>query len=289
MIARRIGQRHPVFSLVPGSDQSGGPKNLDPLIIAIGCAAAVRDDRLPARCRAQNDVDAVKIPQLADCRIRQHGCRRQHGFNLFPQQPARHVEVMDRHVAEYPARAGDVIGGRRAGITADDGDHFDRPDAARVNGSLQRHEIRVEPAVEPDHQLALLGRNHFQAGLHAGQRQINRLFAEHGLAGADKPFDQVGMGVCGGADHHCVHIVRPLDHLDRADVAAIGGFHGLGGRCHRIGNRDKPCIRRSGDSAGMHLADAASPEDGKIDSHDVFPCLKLKARSGSGRAFEFGT
>jgi hypothetical protein len=52
-------------------------------------------------------------------------------------------------------------------------------------------------------------------------------------------------------------------------------LHGPGSGCHRIGNRDELCFRRSGDSAGVHLADAASTEDGKIDSHDVFPCLVL--------------
>ena len=90
---------------------------------------------------------------------------------------------MDRHVAEDAARACDVIRRWRAGVAAGDGYHFNSADGTVVDRGLYGHEIRVKAAVEADHDLALVGLNRLEAGLHAGQRQIDRLFAEHRLSG----------------------------------------------------------------------------------------------------------
>jgi hypothetical protein len=71
---------------------------------------------------------------------------------ILADEEAGHVEIVDHHVAEQPARAGDVADRRRRRIARDDGDELDVADLATANPLLQRREIRVEAPVEADHQ-----------------------------------------------------------------------------------------------------------------------------------------
>ena len=74
---------------------------------------------------------------------------------LLAEQEARHVEIVDHHVAKETAGALDIAHRRRGGIARQDGDHLDVADLAGVDAALQVGEARIEAAVEGDHQLAL--------------------------------------------------------------------------------------------------------------------------------------
>ena len=81
------------------------------------------------------------------------------------------------------------------------------------------------------------------AGLDAGDVEIDRLFAEDRLAGAGKALDQVGMGIGRRADDDGVDIRWRLDRLDGADLAAIGRGDRVGGRWKGVGHGDELGIR----------------------------------------------
>jgi hypothetical protein len=190
---------------------------------------------------------------------------------LFAEQEAGHVEIVDGHVAEDAAGALDVIDRRGARIARGDRHHFDVADAAIVDRLAHGHEMRIEAAVEADHQLALGLINHLDAGLDPGDVEIDRLFAEDRLAGAGKTLDQVGMGVGRRADDDGVDILCRFDRLDGADVAAVGRCDGVGGLRKGVGDGDERGVRIGADRLGVNLADTTGAEKTKSDCHDFLP------------------
>jgi hypothetical protein len=129
-----------------------------------------------------------------------------HLCGLFAEQKSRHVEIVDHHVAVQPAGARHVARRRRRGIARQDRHQFDLADLSRGDPRPHRREVRIEAPVEADHQAALGGTHNLQAGANARRVEIDRLLAEHRLAGAHRALDQVGM-----------HVGRRADH-DRVDV-----------------------------------------------------------------------
>jgi hypothetical protein len=119
-------------------DRALRAQHLDALVVAVGGAARVGDGALAAGGGAQDDVHAVEVAAPADLGVDQNGGGGEHGLHLLAEQPAGHVEVVDRHVAEDAARALDVVVGRRAGVARGQRHHLDRTDPAVVDRGLQR-------------------------------------------------------------------------------------------------------------------------------------------------------
>ena len=96
-------------------------EGFDPLVVAVTAAAAVVDVDQSAGGGPHDDHRGVDIAHFLDGRVDQVAA---HGLNLddVAGQIARHVEVVDRHVAEQPAGALDVLGRRRGGVAAGDDD-----------------------------------------------------------------------------------------------------------------------------------------------------------------------
>ena len=59
---------------------------------------------------------------------------------------------MDHHVPEEATGPGDIGDRRRGRVARQDRDEFDRADLSRGEPLLEGTEMRVEPAVEADHQ-----------------------------------------------------------------------------------------------------------------------------------------
>ena len=113
--------------------------------------------------------------------------RRADGMNLdrlVAEQEARHVEIVDHHVAEEAARAlrhtppAAAPGSREMTVTSST-----LPASPAATPTLARGEIGIEAAVKADHQRRAGGLHDGQAGADAIRAEIDRLFAEHGLAG----------------------------------------------------------------------------------------------------------
>ena len=95
----------------------------------------------------------IDVAGLADLRIDQRGAHRMNFHRLVAeQQEPRHVEIVDHHVAKQAAGRGDVADGRRAGIARQDRHEFDLAHFAVGQAAAQAREIRIEAAVEADHQ-----------------------------------------------------------------------------------------------------------------------------------------
>ena len=130
--------------------------------------------------------------------------------------------------------------------------------------------MRVEAAVEADHQLRAGRLHHLQAGLHPGDVEIDRLLAEDRLPLAGEHLDQVGMGVGRGADHHRVHVRRLRDRLDGAHLGAVLPGQPVGRLRHGVGDRHQPRLPVAGHRPRMHLADAPGAQKAETNCHASF-------------------
>jgi hypothetical protein len=144
---------------------------------------------------AQCHDRGIDIARLADRRIDQYARRCEQLDRLFGQQPTRHVEIVNHHVAEHAARAANEFDRRRRRVVARDAQDLGPPDTAGPDLAFEPREIRVEAAVERDHQRHPALLRHRGAGSRAAAVEIERLLAEDRLAGTGRRFDQIGMGV----------------------------------------------------------------------------------------------
>ena len=125
----------------------------------------------------------------------------------------------------------------------------------------------IEAPVKANHQRGAFGIDHLEAGFDALDIEVDRLFAEDGLAGAGELFDQVGMGVGGRADDDCVDIGRLEDRIDAAHFGAILSGEVGGSLLKGIGHGNELGLGAGSDGLGMHLADAAGAEQAETNSH----------------------
>ena len=168
---------------------------------------------------------------------------------------------MDHHVSENPPRPADIVGRWCPRIARGDDPHFRRADPAIFNGCFQRHEMRIKPAVEPDHQRRTRFGNHLQTGPHARRVQINRLFTEDRLASTREQFDLVGMQVGWRAQNDPVNSGIGRNGIDIHHRSPIARGNRLRGVRHRIKNGSKVCLVTAGNCPGMHLANPPCPQN----------------------------
>ena len=83
--------------------------DLDALVVAEHRAARVRDLRDAAASGAQRHRRRVDVARGADRGVDQAAAVRRDLDRLLAEQPACHVEVVDRHVAEHASRAQHVL------------------------------------------------------------------------------------------------------------------------------------------------------------------------------------
>ena len=148
----------------------------------------------------------VEVAGLADGRIDPHPAGGVHLDRLAAGYEAGHVEVMDGHVAEDPARHLDVGDGRRVGVAAGDADQVH---VAHITGSHPVAHVAVggvEAPVESDlHADAGLGGRR-DTPVDLGQVERQRLLDEGRLARGGHLDEQVDVGVGRTANSHRVHI-----------------------------------------------------------------------------------
>src|SRR5439155_11838536 len=176
------GKGDSALDYVLGPQGALRPERLDALVIAIDRTPAVRDLAQRARLRAQCHNRRVDIAGFADRRVDKYARRSKYFDRLLVQEPPRHVEIVDHHVAKQPARAAHIFDRRRSRIAARDRQQFDAADAAVADLALEQRETRVEAAVEADHQRYAAFFDHRNARLGAAAVGVERLFAEHRLA-----------------------------------------------------------------------------------------------------------
>ena len=159
-----------------------------------------------------------------------------HLDGFLTQKKAGHIQIMDHHIPEKPARPLDILQRRRAGIARNDRDNLNGTNLACRNPRLNSGKVRVEPTVKTDHQgHARLG-HRFEATANAGSIKVHRLFTEHGFTRLCGTLDQIGMRICWRANHHGVDIRSRKDRFNRRCAAARFIGKGLGDLWQRIGN-----------------------------------------------------
>ena len=129
-----------------------GAVDLDPLVVPVARAARVGDLGDLAGRGDERDRRRIDVGHPADRLVDEHRTDRGDRRRLLAEQEARHVEVVDRHVAEQPAGARHVLERRRARVARRDRDHLDIADLPGVDAGPGGAEVGVESAVEADHQ-----------------------------------------------------------------------------------------------------------------------------------------
>ena len=131
----------------------------------------------------------------------------------------------------------------------------------------EAREVRVEAAVEADHQRRAGALDDGKAALDARAREIDRLFAEDRLAGPGGALDQVGVGGGRRTDQDRAD-VAPLDHvLERRHLRPRRLRQRLSGRGVRVGDGDETRGRMGRRVASVNATDPACAQHGDSDHH----------------------
>ena len=132
----------------------------------------------------EHDDRRVDVADLADRRVDEGGA--DGGVDLDDvasgDEPG-HVEVVDRHVEEHPAGAGEVGDRRRQPVAAGDLDEAQRAERSVGDGAADRLVGRVEAPVEADLQVRAGLVDGGERGVDGRQVERDRLLAERGEAG----------------------------------------------------------------------------------------------------------
>ncbi len=136
---------------------------------------------------------------------------------FLAEQEARHVEIVDHHVAEQAAGARNIADRRRPRVARQNGDEFDIADLALRDPRLQGAEMQIETPVEADHQRRAGLVHDIEAGPDAVRGKVDRLFAEDRLAGPSSLLDEIRVGIGRRADEDRLDIAVGHDGLDRGD------------------------------------------------------------------------
>ena len=115
---------------VVGTQHAERAEGLDALVVAERAATAVRDLADAAAGRGQQRDRGIDIARRADCGVDEARAARIDLHRLFAEQPTRHVEVVNHHVAKQSARATDVVDRRRRRVAAGDRERRERADRA---------------------------------------------------------------------------------------------------------------------------------------------------------------
>ena len=222
----------------------------------------------------QGDHGGVEVPGGLDLRVEVLPDRAD--LDDVAEQETGHVEVVDGHVPEDAAGLGDIAGGRRGRIPADDRDLLHGADLAGRGAGLNLGKPGVEAAVEPDHHGGRALAEGGDAVIHAGQVQVDRLLAHDLLArriGGQNVLDVQRRR--GPDDHRIDGVVGP-------DVVDIQGGPGAVRRGQprrplpeRVGDEREPGAGVRGDGGGVDRTDPTGADDG-----DVEHALSLACRGG---------
>ncbi len=202
----------------------------------------------------------VDVAGRGDGRIDQAGGPGEELGRVLVQQPARHVEVVDGEVAEEAAAGRDEGRRRRRGVVADQVQRFQRADLAGRQPRLQRAVVRIEALVEGDVERLRRPLQRDSVGAQPRQVEVERLLAEHRLAGRQRRQHEVEVGAGGGGDQHRRDRRIGEHAVHAADRAAELGGHRARDPGVRIDDADQVEARVGGGVPAMHLAHAPGPQ-----------------------------
>jgi hypothetical protein len=184
---------HAGRELVGGGEHPVLAERLQPLVVPEGAVPAVGDLAQRPTRPAEHHHGGVDVADRAD--VVGHQVRA-HRLDLddVPEKVPGQVEVVDGHVAEQPAGHREVLDRRRGRVAAGDDELFQPADLAGAYPIPDLLERRVEPPVEPDHHGRIGVCDLLPARVHPRDVQVDRLLAEHRLAGEHRTGEQVDVG-----------------------------------------------------------------------------------------------
>jgi hypothetical protein len=168
---------------------------------------------------------------------------------------------VDGHVPEQPPGGGDIGRGRRGRVATDDQELLEGADLARRDPPADVAEGRVEAAVEAHHDPVGEGADLGPAGVDPAEVQVDRLLAEHRLAGAHGPGQELDVGRRGRGDDDGVDRRVVDDSVDLGTPrGAQPGTHLASGSLHRVVDVGELGPLMDVDGVGVDPADPATAE-----------------------------
>ena len=205
-------------TLIPAGDHCVvKPVYLQPAVVAAAVIARRRHHPEGASLEGDHDGGGVDVAVLGELRVALDAAGGVDLDGLLPGDPADHVEIVHRAVAEDAAGARDVVHRRRSRVHRGAAHGVQRPQRAAVDRAFGGGECGVEPSL-----IAHLNR-HARACDHLGHPRAfggggcDRLLAERRQPALDRGQRQLGMRGCRGRHHHPVHSRRQqrLDRINR--------------------------------------------------------------------------
>ena len=182
-----LDARRPVIAC---REHAARAADLDPLVVAECGAPRVDDLRDAPAAGPERDGGRIDVARLADRGIDEAAAVRRDLDRLLAEQPARHVEIVNRHVPEQPAGTLHIGDRRRRRVAAHDQHGFDISDLAVVDAAADATERGVVSPVESDREQDARALRGSDAFARAADVEIDRLFAEDRLAGGGSGLDQ---------------------------------------------------------------------------------------------------
>ena len=236
-------------------------EHLDALVVAVDGLARVVDRRQAPVLVLEQDHRRVDVVRLAELGVHPYRAARVHLDDLALRDEARHVEVVDGHVEEDPARRAHVLDRRRRGIARGDADDLHLADLALGHGARHRGVRGVEAPVEADLERHAGGLDGGERAVHLGQVERDGLLAEDRLARLGGRDDQVRVRVGGRADGDGVHVRRGQQLLDAGRGHAEPPAHHARAVGVRVGDaRDLRARHLPREQVGVHGADPADAD-----------------------------
>ena len=235
-----------------------------------------------ARAGAHEDHRGVHVAGFGEPRFDHDAGHRAHRHHLFARHKARHVEVVDGHVAEQPARFDDEFHRRQAAVAAGHDDHLDRTHLAGAHRVIDGAVVGIVTAVEADLDRYAQSRELGAGVLDPFEVEVDRLLAQHRLAGAGRGRHQIDMGGRGCGDQHRVHGAlgeRGLDIGRRPRAQPLGQRPRL--LFAHVIDADQVRPRVGGQVQPMQHADAPGPE--QRESHHRPASCAHPGTKGTGR------
>lgn len=254
-------------SVVDG-EAGGGSEQFDPLIVAVGGAAAVFDDGECAGGETEGGDGGVDVSCVGNRRVDERATGGIDVGDFILKEEAGHVEVMDRHIEEDSAGGLDVVDRGWLVVVTGDAEQMRLAVRARRKRIEECTKVGIEATIETDLECYLVAVDGGEGGIDAGEVVVDRLFAKDVFAGGGGIGNERRVRVGGRGNQHRMYVVafkevvvigggdRRIDLVGEscgAGTVRIGDGYDAGGRDAVV---EVLCVE---------CADATCADDGKVE------------------------
>ena len=214
----------------------------------------------------KHDDGAIDVAEFGNVVSDHIGTRGVHLDNLA-EEKAREIEVVDRHVPEQPAGGSQILARCRGWVTAHYDQLFQPADVASGDSIMHFAKRRIEAPIESHHHGGIQRSDLYPAPIDPSQVQVDRLLAEHCLAGAYGSGQQVDVRGRSRGDHDGIDagvVESGIDIGGDGRAVLLGYF--MRSRLDRVVHPGQLGPGMDIDRVGVYASDPACSQRGRSGS-----------------------